>query len=129
MQKKTFFTLILISLLTFAGSELMAQKRGPKHKGKAKKEQGPPPWAPAHGYRAKQEVRYIYFPEHNIYYDQKSGIYISLKGKNWEVSAEIPLSLNSEQLKVSTQIALDLSFDSENPQKDNRRHKKLYRKE
>jgi len=72
MQKKTYFTLILILLLTFAGSELMAQKRGPKHKAKAKKEQDPPPWAPVHGYRAKQEVRYIYFPEQNIYYDQKN---------------------------------------------------------
>ena len=38
------------------------------------KRQGPPPWAPAHGFRAN--TRYVYFPEYNIYYDLKLGIYI-----------------------------------------------------
>jgi len=128
-MKKTIYLWITLTILLFSGSDLWAQKRGPKHKDKSNKEQGPPPWAPAHGYRAKHEVRYIYFPEHNIYYDQKSGVYISLRGKNWEVSAEIPLALNSEKLRVSTQIALDLSFDTDKPQQDNDRHKKLYSKE
>lgn len=128
-MSKTIFIWITFMLVAFSTQELMAQKRGPKNKDKIKKEQGPPPWAPAHGYRAKYEVRYIYFPEHNIYYDQKSGVYISLRGKNWEVSAEIPLSLNTEKLRISTQVALDLSFDTEKPQRENDVHKKLYRKE
>lgn len=36
--------------------------------------QGPPPWAPAHGYRAK--TRHIYFPDQNMYYDIQRGNYI-----------------------------------------------------
>lgn len=43
---------------------------------------GPPPWAPAHGYRAKQQYRY--YPGHNIYMDPASGMYYFLQGGHWK---------------------------------------------
>jgi len=52
-----------------------------------------------------------------------------LSGKNREVSAEIPLSLSDEKLSVSKQVTLDVSFDIENPEKENDKHQKRYRKE
>lgn len=50
------------------------------------KRNGPPSWAPAHGYRH----RYIFFPEHNCYYDNYNGIYIYRKGSIWITSYTLP---------------------------------------
>ena len=49
--------------------------------------QGPPPWAPANGYRAK--VRHVYFPTQNMYYDLQDRVYIYANGGNWSISASI----------------------------------------
>ena len=45
------------------------------------KPHGPPPWAPAHGYRAKQ--RYRYYPAYNIYQDPVSGVFFTFQGGAW----------------------------------------------
>jgi hypothetical protein len=45
------------------------------------KPKGPPPWAPAHGYRAKQNYRY--YPAHNIYQDPVSGLFFTYHGGVW----------------------------------------------
>ena len=49
----------------------------------------PPPWAPAHGYRAKH--RYIYYPARQIYYAPESRLWFWLKGDRWSVGASLPL--------------------------------------
>lgn len=54
------------------------------------KPKGPPSWAPAHGYRAKQ--RYRYYPAHNIYQDPASGLFFSLQGGAW--TRGLPAGLN-----------------------------------
>ncbi len=74
------------------------------HKPKHKKKGGPPPHAPAHGYRAKHEYRY--YPSRSVYYDTDRGLYFYLKGKNWEVGASLPSSLRVE-LGDSVRIELD----------------------
>ncbi len=94
-----------------------------KQKAKEKKEVGPPPWAPAHGYRAK--TRYVYFTEQNLYYDNTKGVYIYLSGKTWEVSASIPNIFKNVDLSAAVKIDLDL--DSDSPQKYNEEHKKKYK--
>ncbi|MES2863993.1 MAG: hypothetical protein V4666_07735 [Bacteroidota bacterium] len=65
----------------------------------------PPRWAPAHGYRAK--TRYIYFPQHNFYYDIRTHNYLYLNGRNWSVSVAIPAPFISINLGTSTQVQLD----------------------
>lgn len=45
------------------------------------KPKGPPPWAPAHGYRAKQ--RYRYYPAYNLYQDPVSGLFFTFQGGTW----------------------------------------------
>lgn len=67
--------------------------------------QGPPKWAPAHGYRAK--TRYIYFPQHNFYYDIRTHNYFYLNGGNWSISVAIPTPFISINLGHATQIQLD----------------------
>ena len=88
-----------------------------------KKAGGPPPWAPAHGYRAK--TRHIYFPEHNFYFDMQQGVYIYLDGGSWGVSASLPTVFGKINLRTSTQIELDLLGDK--PQAYNADHKGKYK--
>ena len=67
--------------------------------------QGPPPWAPAHGYRAK--TKYIYFPERNFYYDLNQHNYIYLSGSNWTFSATLPKLFIGINLGSTRQVELD----------------------
>lgn len=52
---------------------------------------GPPPHAPAHGYRAKH--RYRYYPANEVYYDTGRRIYFYLEGDLWVADALLPYSL------------------------------------
>lgn len=49
----------------------------------------PPPWAPAHGYRAK-EYRYVYYPRHEVYYAPETQLWFWLDGGRWRVGASLP---------------------------------------
>ena len=87
---KTFFILAIIGLLSFP-TEMFSQ--------------GPPPWAPAKGYRAK--TRHIYFPQHNFYYDIQKRVYFYLNNGAWSLSVSIPAPFISINLGGATQIQLD----------------------
>ncbi|MFC4818561.1 hypothetical protein [Flavobacterium sp. GCM10023249] len=86
--------------------------------------QGPPPWAPAHGYRAK--TRYVYFPDENMYYDLRSRNYIYLSGRNWVVRTAVPRIFVGINLGKSAQIELD--FVGERPYVQNQIHVVKYKK-
>lgn len=86
--------------------------------------QGPPPWAPAHGYRAK--TRHIYFPNQNMYYDIQKGVYIYFNNGKWSVSVKVPSIFVGINLGKSTQVELDFYGDS--PQRYNYSHKTKYKK-
>ncbi len=49
----------------------------------------PPPWAPAHGYRAKLH-HYIYYPRHEVYYAPSSQLWFWLDGGSWRAGAGLP---------------------------------------
>jgi len=53
---------------------------------------GPPPWAPAHGARAKGFVRYRYYPELQVYFDpgRKVWFYIDASSGDWRMVADLP---------------------------------------
>ena len=55
------------------------------------KRTGPPPHAPAHGYRKK--FGYEYYPTANVYYDQSRKVYFYLAGSNWEMGVSLPSTL------------------------------------
>lgn len=59
------------------------------------KPKGPPPWAPAHGYRAKQKYRY--YPACNVYQDPVSGLFFSLQGGAW-IKGPLPPGMHPERL-------------------------------
>ncbi|UII19403.1 hypothetical protein [Fulvivirga ligni] len=136
-----FSSMVLLVLFFTSGGDLLAQGKG-KGKNKQKKNQkeyvkdykteykgkskqnGPPPWAPAHGYRAK--TRYVYFKDHDVYYDHERGVYISLSGKGWKVEAKLPDVL--QKIDLNTTARIDLDFDGLDPQRLHKEHMKLYPK-
>lgn len=84
------------------------------------KRKGPPPWAPAHGYRH----RYIYFPEHKCYYDMYEGYYVYRKGTLWVTSFIKPVFI----INIGTTKKIELNIDSEPyPQVYYKQHIILYR--
>ena len=52
---------------------------------------GPPPWAPAHGHRAKHQ--YHYYPASYVYFDVGRSLYFYLSGDQWRVSASLPVGI------------------------------------
>lgn len=52
----------------------------------------PPPWAPAHGHRAKQvrEYRYVYYPAQQVYYAPEQQIWFWMNGGDWSFGANLP---------------------------------------
>lgn len=85
--------------------------------------QGPPPWAPAHGYRAK--TRHIYFPEQNMYYDLQKGVYIYYDNGNWQVNVNLPTIFGSVNLGTTQQVQLD--YCGNDPQQYNADHVSKYK--
>lgn len=67
---------------------------------------GPPPWAPAHGNRAKHIYRY--YPYHGIYFEEKTGIYFYLSDGRWHSSVSLPASI---RITVSDFVTLDMDTD------------------
>lgn len=87
--------------------------QGPPADGERKYERpgrsgGPPPWAPAHGYRAK---KYRYYPSAQVYYDTGRGVYFYYTKGSWEVSASLP---NRLKMRISDDY-ITLEMDTENP--------------
>jgi hypothetical protein len=70
------------------------------------KESGPPPWAPAHGYRAK--YHYYYYPDAYVYYDVGRKMYFYPQGGEWRVSASLPAGV---RLDVHSYTVLDMDAD------------------
>jgi hypothetical protein len=68
-------------------------------------EHGPPPWAPAHGHRAKHQ--YNYYPESNVYFDVHRSLYFYNHGGAWQASVSLPsgIHINTEH------VSLDMDTD------------------
>ena len=71
---------------------------------------GPPPWAPAHGRRAKDV--YYYYPAYEVYRNASTGAWIYLSGDGWQVGAALPthFSINSESSFVSLEMSTDRPY-------------------
>lgn len=104
-------TSVLIFLIIFI-SQCVAVDRRPPAK-------SPPPWAPAHGVRAK--YAYHYYPASYIYYDATRRLYFYFQGGAW-VSA---VSLPPAYLPLSGEFVI-IEMDDDRPYKYYEKHKKQY---
>jgi hypothetical protein len=87
--------------------------------GKPGVKSGPPPHAPAHGYRAKHT--YYYYPDAYVYFDISRRVYFYLQGDKWRMSASLPHSFS---VRLGQHVMIEL--DSERPYKHFDKHKKKY---
>jgi hypothetical protein len=74
---KPFMKILFIGIIVVAGITADIQAQG-----------GPPPWAPAKGYRAK--ARYTYFPTLGFYFDARVGVYFFLEAGIWTRRTALP---------------------------------------
>lgn len=70
------------------------------------KKGGPPPHAPAHGYRAK--YNYYYYPGSSVYYDTYRKLYFYLEGNNWRVSVSLPQDI---RVKLGDHVSIEMGTD------------------
>jgi len=94
-------------------------EHGHGHVVKQTKKGGPPPHAPAHGYRAKYNYRY--YPSCSVYYDTYRKLYFYLKGPNWQISASLP-----HAIQVSLGEHVSIVMDTDKPYIHYQEHKRKY---
>ena len=80
---------------------------------------GPPPHAPAHGYRAKRA--YHYYPDAYVYFDLSRKVYFYLAGDKWRMSASLPHSFS---VRLGKHVTIEM--DSDRPYTHFKKHKKKY---
>ena len=84
---------------------------------------GPPPWAPAHGRRAKEvRYRYYYYPSSGVYFNVATGGYFYLHGGNWQVAMALPSTV---VLDTSDYVSIEL--DTDEPYRYYDEHRGKYR--
>lgn len=66
----------------------------------------PPPWAPAHGWRAQHQ--YVYYPDANIYRSRDSGVWFWLAGDGWQTGVQLPDTLRAYVRTGGITIGLDV---------------------
>jgi hypothetical protein len=104
MKKTVFFTFALLFFIIFSlescGPVVVTSKVGSP----------PPPWF----YPNRAEVvRYIYFPEHQIYFDFSLRNYIYFDNGVWRRSHVLPPRYNHLNLKRSRQVRIHDYYDDD----------------
>ena len=85
----------------------------------AAKKGGPPPHAPAHGYRAKH--RYRYYPACSVYYDTGRELYFYLEGSQWHIGASLPRTI---ELEYGDYVTIEM--DTDTPYHHHAEHRRKY---
>lgn len=66
----------------------------------------PPPWAPAHGWRAHHQ--YVYYPSAEVYYAPNTRMWFWLGGNGWQAGVSLPASLQGYVQAGGVNISLDV---------------------
>jgi hypothetical protein len=80
---------------------------------------GPPPHAPAHGYRAKYGYRY--YPGALVYFDVDRKLYFYMQNGDWKVGVSLP-----DSLRVKLGDSVTIEMDSDKPYTEFAAHKAKY---
>jgi len=125
MRKILIFGVFLLFFLSLGACHIkslgvkIGERPGPAVVVKAKTKGGPPPHAPAHGYRAKYSYRY--YPSCYVYFDISRRCYFYLAGDGWKVSASLPVSLRAQ---LGDYVSIEM--DTDRPYINFEEHKKKY---
>jgi len=121
-KKHAELILILSFLLLFSGCVTVVDsstRRPAPAPVPAQVKKAPPPWAPAHGYRAK--YNYKYYPSNSIYYDTGRRIYFYYRNGSWSASVSLPVGIT---LRVDDFVTLEM--DTDTPYTHHREIRKKY---
>lgn len=55
--------------------------------------------------------RYIYYRDYDVYYDRHNSVYISYSGRNWTVSANLPVVLRRVDVHRAVRMEVDYDHD------------------
>lgn len=80
---------------------------------------GPPPHAPAHGYRAQHH--YKYYPEKQVYFDTDRNLYFYLSNGHWISAISLP-----KPLRLNLGLAVLIDADHDKPYMKHSIYKKKY---
>jgi len=80
---------------------------------------GPPPHAPAWGYRAKHQ--YWYYPDAFVYFDVNRNLYFYMEGSNWTRAVALPPYYKA---RLGGYVIIEMDSDTPYVQFDD--HKKEY---
>lgn len=69
---------------------------------------GPPPWAPAHGFRRNRA--YYYYPGTHVYYRPADRMWIYLDGRDWRVGVSLPTTI-----RVDFERGVSLTMETDKP--------------
>jgi hypothetical protein len=69
----------------------------------------PPHHAPAHGYR--NNVRYVYYRDYDVYFDCYRGMYIVFTGRNWTYTPHMPVHMHRAPFERIAYVELDYCDD------------------
>ena len=108
---KALLVFFLISLFIFTGCQRIGVMVGSgtyPEVYSANKDAGPPPWAPAHGRRAKYNYRY--YPTSRVYYEEGSKVYFYYRDGQWHMSASIPVGI-----RINANDFVTLEMDTDRP--------------
>ena len=110
-MRKTQIHIIVVALTALACAYFMpgcthvvVEDRPPA--GPVYEKPGPPPWAPAHGYRAKYHYRY--YPACSVYFDIGRKTYFYGSGGQWVMAASLPAGIC---LNFNNYVVLDMDSD------------------
>jgi len=128
LNKMLFLFVILLFLFSFSACRTTSgtvgyewgqgTDSGHPHDIKKTEKEGPPPHAPAHGYRAK--YKYRYYPASSVYYDTYRNLYFYLEGPNWRMSASLPLAI---QVGLGDHVNIEMDVDKPYIHYDEHKHK------
>lgn len=100
MKKLNFLILIILtagSMLIIGCTGSAVGVGGSPYYRQGPVESAPPPWAPAHGYRAKYTYRY--YPSYQLYYDINRNLFFYFSGGQWIVQHRSPVQIYSRPVE------------------------------
>jgi hypothetical protein len=121
---KNLFIFSLTIFMVFTGIQTYAYGAEQKVVTERVFKKDPPPWAPAHGKRAK--VRYYYIPELEVYYDLVGARFAYWGGSGWMFAANLPSRYSSYNLHRGNIVVMD--YTGANPWHNHKTYKVKYPK-
>lgn len=60
---------------------------------------------------ARSSPRYIFYRDYDVYYDLHRNVYISYSGRNWTISAGIPVTMRRADVHRAVRMEVDYDHD------------------